>query len=296
MKVKKGTPACVSAILITGCLGSILLILLAWVWFYARPQPGAKTSQLFQGVTYAREVRQSPRPLVIHVITAQLSQEGLSFLVTPRDANKDLPLKARTTTQFLREFGLQVAINGDGFTPWRSNSLLDYYPHSGDPVQPFGLAASKGTIYASGDGRQPVLYISRANQARFNAPIGKVYNAISGNAMILEQGQVLSGLEQNLAPRSAVGLDKPAKHLYLVVVDGRQSNYSEGVNLEELGQILLHHGAFNAMNLDGGGSSTLAIQNHLGLPEVLNTPIDNQIPGRERPVGNHLGIYAPHLK
>ncbi len=296
MRIKKSTPGCALSILIMGCLGSILLIGWAWVWLFARPQPGAKTSQLFQGVNYAREVRQSPRPLVIHIITVQLSQEGLSFLVTPGDAKKDLPLRARTTTQFLREFGLQVAINGDGFTPWRSNSLLDYYPHGGDPVQPFGLAASKGTIYARGDGRQPVLYISRANQARFNAPIGKVYNAISGNAMILEQGQVLSGLEQNLAPRSALGLDKPAKRLYLVVVDGRQSNYSEGVSLKELGQILLRVGAFNAMNLDGGGSSTLVMQNRLGLPEVLNAPIDNQIPGRERPVGNHLGIYAPRLK
>jgi hypothetical protein len=46
------------------------------------------------------------------------------------------------------------------------------------------------------------------------------------------------------------------------------------------------------MNLDGGGSSTLAVEGANGRPEVLNSPIHQRIPGRERPVGNHLGIFA----
>jgi hypothetical protein len=44
------------------------------------------------------------------------------------------------------------------------------------------------------------------------------------------------------------------------------------------------------MSLDGGGSSTLVIEGEDGLPEILNSPIDSYIPGRERPVANHLGI------
>jgi hypothetical protein len=46
------------------------------------------------------------------------------------------------------------------------------------------------------------------------------------------------------------------------------------------------------MNLDGGGSSTLVRQGTGGRPLALNSPIDLQIPGRQRYVGNHLGIYA----
>jgi len=46
-----------------------------------------------------------------------------------------------------------------------------------------------------------------------------------------------------------------------------------------------------AMAMDGGGSSTLVVEDDDGSPIILNTPIDNYIPGRERPVGNHLGIY-----
>jgi hypothetical protein len=46
------------------------------------------------------------------------------------------------------------------------------------------------------------------------------------------------------------------------------------------------------MNMDGGGSSTLVIENERGKSEVLNSPIDSHIPGRERPVANHLGVYV----
>ena len=46
------------------------------------------------------------------------------------------------------------------------------------------------------------------------------------------------------------------------------------------------------MNLDGGGSSTLVVEGPDGEPRVLNSPIDNYIPGRERPVANHLGILV----
>jgi exopolysaccharide biosynthesis protein len=221
-----------------------------------------------------------------------LRQPGISFLVTPPSSEDDLPLRARTTSRFLEEFNLQVAINGSGFSPWRSNTLLDYYPHTGDPIGPIGLAASRGDVYSQAVQSAPILYISRTNQARFNVPIGRVYNALSGNAMLLEQGRILPEPGGDLQPRSAVGLDKSGRTLILVVVDGRQSGYSEGVTLAELAEILLENGAYTAMNLDGGGSSTLVSSTRGGQAEILNSPIDQRLPGRERPVGNHLGIYA----
>jgi exopolysaccharide biosynthesis protein len=53
---------------------------------------------------------------------------------------------------------------------------------------------------------------------------------------------------------------------------------------------MLSLGAQYAMNLDGGGSSALVVEGPDRLPRVLNSPIDNLIPGRQRPVANHLGI------
>ena len=284
----------------------------AWYWFSARPQPRATSQVLFQGVTYAREIRRQPKPMVIHIVTVDLRTPGVGFLVTPGDPKAILPLKARTTSQFLEEFGVQLAINGDGVTPWHSNSPLDYYPHAGDPVDPIGLAASNGVIYSDYTDAEPTLYISRANQAKFNSPIGKIYNAISGNVMLVEQGKSLFDQRalpktekrgarptdeppQNATdiaqPRTAIGLDRRGQKLIMVVVDGRQIGYSEGATLAELADILIAYGGFSGMNLDGGGSSTLVIEKN-GRSLVNNSPIDNQVPGRERPVGNHLGVFA----
>jgi hypothetical protein len=46
------------------------------------------------------------------------------------------------------------------------------------------------------------------------------------------------------------------------------------------------------MALDGGGSSTMVFEEDNGEPVILNSPIDNYIPGRERPVANHFGVYV----
>jgi hypothetical protein len=77
---------------------------------------------LFQGVEYIRDVRSEPRPLVIHVVIIDLDAPGLRFLVTPGDPNGEYHIpQARTTSNFLEEFDLQLAINGDFFDPWWSN-------------------------------------------------------------------------------------------------------------------------------------------------------------------------------
>jgi exopolysaccharide biosynthesis protein len=273
------------AVPLTGLFG------LNWLSIIPRLRPRPASQELFQGVHYFREVRNSPRPMVIHVISVDLRADGIRLLVTPGDPHEERPLKARTTSEFLGDFHVQVAINGSGFTPWYSHSLLDYYPKTGDPIEPIGIAASQGVIYSQNNEEQPVLYFSRTNQARFGTPLGKVYNAISGNQMIVQDGGVLPDLETVTQPRTAIGLDKRGRTLVIVLVDGRQPGYSEGATLEELGEILVAHGAYTAMNLDGGGSTTL-VMSKSGRPVVLNSPINNGIPGRERPVGNHLGIFA----
>lgn len=273
-----------------------LVVVVTPIFLRFRPQPAALSQEIYQGVQYERRVTRSPRPLVMHIITIDLQAPGIHLLVTPGDPKAELPLPARTTTQFLRQFNLQVAINGDGFTPWYANHLFSYYPHAGDPVAPVGFAASQGEIYSSDTDREPTLYLSRSNRASFRTPNGRIYNAISGNLMLVETGQIaqLPALEENVRPdpRTAIGIDKNGRRLYLVVVDGRMPGYSEGITLQELAGLLLSAGAHFAMNLDGGGSSTLAVQSPGGGPRIFNTPIHLGIIGRERPVGNHLGIYA----
>jgi hypothetical protein len=282
-----------SVVLISlACLVVVGARMAGWLWSTVRPQPAEKNQTLFEGITYLRDTRQSPRSMVIHVVKVNLRQKRLSFLVTPGDPEADLPVKARTTSQFLQDYGLQLAINGDGFTPWHTNNLLDYYPHPGDLVDPVGFAASKGQIYSQNPGNEPILYIARDNRARFNSPLGGIYNAVSGNAMLVEDGKVLKGLDDSVQPRTAIALDERRRQLIIVLVDGRQPNYSEGITLDELAKLIVEFGGYTAMNLDGGGSTTLVIEDSNGKAKVLNSPIDQYIPGRERTIGSHLGIYA----
>jgi len=271
-------------------------------WYYHRPLPSEIQATLFQGITYTREVRDDPRPLVIHVVTIDLNAPGIEFLVTPGEPTEGRQLCSRKTSGFLEEFDLQVAINGDFFTPWWTNSPWDYYPHVGDPVDVFGFASSEGEIYSQGrEESSRTLYISRDNRASFSTPPDEVYNAISGNTFVVLEGEIQHSLFTNEYqkvpnPRTAVALDQDADTLILIVVDGRQPNYSEGVGLAELGKIALDYGAYTALNMDGGGSSTLMIEDNSGDPDILNSPIDNRIPGRERPVANHLGVRALRMK
>lgn len=278
--------------------GTLLTFGLTLSWYYLRPQPASVTQELFPGITYVREARKVPRPVMVHVVTIDLKTTGLSFLVTPGRAGEKYPLTARTTSEFAREFQTQIALNGDFFSPWFSNTPWDYYPRTGDPVTVHGIAASQGTVYTEGERKwdAPTLYLSKEGKPSLvRPPTNGVYNAISGNIFLVRDGNL--GPEpvptsNALEPRTAIGFDKEGTKLILVAVDGRQPRYSEGMNYDELIQVMVDHGAYSAINLDGGGSTALVVERETGKWELLNCPIHTRIPGRERPSGNHLGVFV----
>ena len=114
--------------------------------------------------------------------------------------------------------------------------------------------------------------------------------AIGGGPMLVHNGkrqkvQVPSGESYEFRsmverhPRSAVGWN--ATSLFFVEVDGRQKDLSVGMTLDELGEFLASIGCDEAMNLDGGGSSTLWVNG-----AVRNSPCD----GKERPISNSLMV------
>lgn len=262
-----------------------------------RPAPIPMKQKFYEGVTYRRVIQVLPRPMVAHVLTIDTKVKGIEFLVTPPDSEGETPLNARTTSQFLDEFGLQIAVNGDGFSPWWSHSPADYYPHAGDPIAPSGFSASDGDVYWTGNieevGIEPTLYINRRNVLSFNNQPNRVHTAISGDRMLVLKGELVPDLDdEELDPRTALGINRNGRYLYIVVVDGRQPFYSDGATFADLGQLLIDQGAYMGMSLDGGGSSTMVIEGEDGEPKILNSPIEHYIPGRERPVGNHLGIYV----
>jgi GH25 family lysozyme M1 (1,4-beta-N-acetylmuramidase)/SH3-like domain-containing protein len=260
-----------------------------------QPPPSTALKQnLFRGVDYARIPITSPRQMVLHMLTIDLRSKGLQFLVTPPDRSDGAPLCTRTTSKFLAEHKLQIAINADGFSYLNPATYdpINYCRNGGDPVRPNGFAASRGKDYSKGSRFQPVVYIRQNNSVTFS-PGGKIYNAFSGDRWLIEKGKPAAGLTNDVPePRTALGLTRNERTLILLVIDGRQPGYSSGATLSNLADLFLKFGAFNAVNLDGGGSSTMVMEGEGGKANLLNSPIDNNVPGRERAVANHLGIYV----
>ncbi len=87
-------------------------------------------------------------------------------------------------------------------------------------------------------------------------------------------------------PRTAAGVSADGRTLVLVVIDGRQKDWSVGVTLAELAELLIERGVDDALNLDGGGSSVMVHAPPGEAPRVITRPSD----GKERPVAVALGV------
>lgn len=255
-------------------------------------RPGSIVQRIQNGITYLRKDLTSPRNVVVHVLAVDLQTQKLEFLVTPSPNNNDI-LCTRITSKFLEEFKLHAAINGGYF------SYLDssYDPAKlcqggGDLVRISDYAASRGRVYSPKKTAQPVVHFGKKNQVGFNKEVGQVFNAVSGDRMVVVNGKVVKNLAAQVPnPRTAIGLNRNGRWLTLMVVDGRQPDYSEGVTFPELAGLLISYGVHNGANMDGGGSSTMVIRGFDGKARVLNSPIEMNKPGKERPVGNHLGLF-----
>jgi GH25 family lysozyme M1 (1,4-beta-N-acetylmuramidase)/SH3-like domain-containing protein len=259
------------------------------------PAPIAEKKKYFSGaVRYIREIFTQPRNMIVNILVVDHKTDyKLKYLITPpAHENPAAPMCASTTSEFLKKNAVQFAVNGDGYTHVNPADVPDLScPEDRDLLKPNSYAASLGNVYSQRWDNRPIMYINKNNEITFNEPKGAIYNAISGDRMLVERGEIPAGLDNSvLQPRTAVGASANGRYLIMIVVDGRQPGYSEGCTLYELAEMLIKYGGVhNAINLDGGGSSAMVIEKN-GEPDVVNSPIEGGIAGRERSVANHLGI------
>lgn len=251
----------------------------------------------FVGVAEASVTLAAPRPLRVHAVRVDLTAPGVA--VGTDASNGPAPEETdglRTSTFLVRE-KCQVAINGAPFWPGQKEEGL--------PQNVVGLVVSRGEVVSPVDA-QPAraALVFRDGVAAIEAPpigLAGVGTAVGGFGVVLRDGEpvrdettppdVLDGRH----PRTAVGVADEGSTLLLVVVDGRQPGYSEGVDLAELARLLRLLGADDGLNLDGGGTSTMVLAGPDGAPRQVNRPIDGGVPGQERVSANHLGVFARPL-
>jgi Phosphodiester glycosidase len=110
------------------------------------------------------------------------------------------------------------------------------------------------------------------------------FNVVSGTPWLVRDGQVRSAIDDNSCeslcarthPRTAMGLDATGRTLTLVLVEGRQGDIV-GVSLSPLAQWMQGLGLHNAINLDGGGSSTLWLQGKAVMGRPHNEPTERAL-------------------
>jgi hypothetical protein len=268
----------------------------------------ATVTRPFVGVTCTSRVETAPRPLRMHVVDIDLAARGIGFRLTPPAG--PLHTRKQTTLDFLRQQRAQIAVNAHFFEPWPAPST--------DPgtASLVGIAASDGKVYSPFLDKPPKQYAIGADAPGLNIdannrasvvhrnpsdPTGytpaepvTLYNALAGNEQIVTGGRVTavsSGWNHRLGPRTAVGLADNRK-LILFVVDGRQPGVSEGMSVPEVANLLIgDYRVVDALNLDGGGSTTLAIADPT--PRIANVPVGvGDVPGTERAVGSNLAVFA----
>ncbi|MGH8146924.1 MAG: phosphodiester glycosidase family protein, partial [Rhodanobacteraceae bacterium] len=189
----------------------------------------------------------------------------------------------------------QLGINGSFFT---------FVKHTLD-TDDVSLVISDGHVIAPLDPHRAwVLNITpddhvqirKVTASEVGKPGSQLHDTIAGSDLLVERGKIVaptgSKFDDSHPPRTAVAVTREGR-LLLMTVDGRQPGFSEGMSLQEVARFLVAHGAVEALNFDGGGSTTMAIADPR--PRIINFPSDHKPDGdagKARAVGVNLGVFA----
>ena len=265
-------------------LAAVLLLGTLFLSAADGPFDWSKAKEIFPGIRHAFADAKDPRILKIHVIRVDLTRKDLGFMTAKRDPDWGKPMpdypeqvirvRRQTSRDFLLEaqkngIDMLVAVNATPWSPWKP-------PYTHKYAARMGLVISEGDKIEEANGH-PVFLITRAGEFQIrkvakDEDVSQIRLAVSGFNMILENGELVGkpGKKPKLAPRTGYGLTADKHYMLIMTVDGRMPGISEGVSTYELGQLMKQYGAWTALNMDGGGSTTLVIADGPGKVKKLN--------------------------
>ena len=185
--------------------------------------------------------------------------------------------------------GIELTLLKDRIASVNKGNANTVIPDGGWVISASGLAASQFAEAQIGDRmefRAAPMLSANGNWL----PLEYVDDIVAGVSRLISGGKIDLSWEREKAakafaetrhPRTAVAKLKDGKFL-MVTVDGRQPGVSVGMSLQELAEYLLSLGAVDAMNLDGGGSTTMYLDG-----KVVNTPSDKE---GERKIGDAIVV------
>lgn len=264
----------------------------------------------FPGVEFAAESVETPRVMDVFCVRVDARNPQIRFHATPRSADwieNSTETLRQTTRDFSREsrsrgMNMVVAINADAFEPWPAPW------NERTPTDLRGLAVSEGVVVSPATTEPSFVIDEHARPAIVSVPPNPddLETAVSGFAIVLENGAAIEGKPET-HPRTGIGLSRDSRYVLFMVIDGRR-HASQGATTREVGEWLLHFGAFTGLNMDGGGSATLARWDESAPGDgvaLVNHPVGDgtnwlKFPPEkeaesykpaERANGNNIGVY-----
>jgi exopolysaccharide biosynthesis protein len=258
-------------------------------------------------------------PVRAWLARVDLADPRVSFVVTgPMERREGDPPRAEArllpTDAWAEKEGVELAVNAGFFARVDGRAGGPGGWTDGLPVDVVGLSRSDGRAVSPprpGEHGEPSLLIDETADARScpcrvratlagESDLEGIEDAVAGGSSRedVSPGTLLVASGENRGatarleparrhPRTAAGVSRDGRTLLLLVVDGRQPGWSIGVTLPELAALMIESGAWDAVNLDGGGSSAMWHREPgASAGHVLNRPSD----GRVRPAANHLGV------
>jgi len=246
---------------------------------------------IFKGIQHARGEADiaEPRLQKVYALRVDLYDSDITLFTTPSNGSAPGETNRQTGGQFIVTYGVQAAVN------------TNFY-YTGADIQwnadLIGLSICEGQVVSAPEslpygGRS--FLVSRDNIARFEvtspgSDLTGVWTALEAWPFFLVNGvNNADPFETSVHPRTAIGLTEENRYLIMITIDGRQPGYSDGATLWETAEWLIRFGAYNGLNLDGGGSTHMWISNGDGGAIALNSPSE------DRAVGGHLGVFAAPL-
>lgn len=232
-------------------------------------------TRIYEGVEYATGYVTSPRTMRAFALRISLRNPDVAMYASHSNGTAPYEVTLQTTPAFLAEHGCKAAVNACYFDAGLSpNTNIE------------GLLISNGSLVSSWQAaRDGELHITAGKIASIVNHGGTTgdYTATAGDAYYFING-VYGGDNITTQPRTSAGISQDGCYLILVCVDGRQPGWSEGATMYDMCNWMDSFGAYNAINLDGGGSTTMT---RADVGDV-NRPCY----GYDRSVGASLGVKS----
>jgi hypothetical protein len=231
------------------------------------------------GIKYSLKQSTEPIPNRIHVLQINLSFNKVKPKVAfGADPDGDGPAEVSLTDP--RKLAANPAVLAfintnpwDSFPNAQGKKNRSWY--AGQPVDIHGLAGTQGKMRSTMAPNNASVWFDTKGKVHFgHQPNDKPQEATTGFGLILSKGKLTVNSRGARHPRTAMGTNQKGTILWMVVVDGRQQRYSEGMNMYELASLMKELGCWTATNMDGGGSSIMGLMGKDGKIKIMNRPSD----------------------